>query len=122
MRISSAGLLLLLAACSQEAADETATAQAGDSDDLIECAVAGATAFARDCVVEQSEADGASILIVRHPDGGFRRFEVTIDGTGLAAADGAQAANVAMREGGIEVAVGTDRYRFPATIADIDAE
>ena len=119
MRISSAGLILLLAACSQEVADETA--QAADPDDLIECAVAGATAFARDCLVEQSEVDGAPILVVRHPDGGFRRFEVTSDGTGVATADGAQPAEVTLREDGIEVAVGTDRYRFPATIADDEA-
>jgi hypothetical protein len=118
MRISSTGLLLLLAACSQETADEIATV---DEDDMIECAVAGVAAFTRDCLVEQSEVDGAPILTVRHPDGGFRRFEVTSDGTGVATADGAQPATVTMREGGIEVAVGTDRYRFPATIADVDA-
>jgi len=36
----------------------------------------------------------------------------------VATADGAQAAAVTLRADGIEVAVGTDRYRFPATIAD----
>ena len=61
------------------------------------------------------------ILVVRHPDGGFRRFEVMRDGTGLAAADGAERAVVSLHEQGIEVAVGTDRYRFPARIMDDDA-
>ena len=117
MRISSAGLLLLLAGCSQEPTESPAAA---DPDNLIECALAGAPAFARDCGVEQSQAEGATVLVVRHPDGGFRRFEVTADGTGVATADGAQPALVSLREGGIEVAVGTDRYRFPARIAGND--
>ena len=104
---------MLLAACSQGAGE----APAADPDDLIECAVGGASGFARRCAVEQARVDGATVLTVRHPDGGFRRFEVMIDGTGVATADGAQAARIALREGGIEVVVGTDRYRFPATIA-----
>jgi len=116
-RISSLGAaLLLLAACSQEATETPPV----DPDNLIECALAGAAAFARECEVEESRAEGAAVLVVRHPDGGFRRFEVTGDGTGLATADGAQPAQVTLREDGIEVAVGTDRYRFPATIADDD--
>ena len=117
-RTSSAAILLLLAAC--DAPDAAGAPQAANPENLIECAVKGAADFARECLVEESRAEGATILVVRHPDGGFRRFEVTSDGTGLAAADGAQAAQVSMREGGIEVAVGTDRYRFPATIADHD--
>ena len=116
MRISSAGILLVLAACAQETPEALTT----DPDNLIECAVAGAPAFARDCVVEESRVEGETILVVRHPDGGFRRFEVTADGTGVATADGAQPAEVTLRQDGIEVAVGTDRYRFPATIADDD--
>ena len=115
MRISSTASLLLLAACSSDVSEASA-----DPVDLIECALAGAAAFARDCPVERSQEDGQAILIVRHPDGGFRRFEITSDGTGMATADGAQAALVSLREGGVEVAVGTDRYRFPATIAGDD--
>ena len=117
-RTSSAAILLLLAAC--DAPDAAGAPQAADPDDLIECAVNGAETFARDCVVERTPGDEGLILTVRHPDGGFRRFEVTDDGTGVVTADGAQAAEVSLREDGIEVAVGTDRYRFPATIADDD--
>ena len=115
MRTSSAAILLLLAAC--DAPDAAGAPQAADPENLIECAVAGSSAFARDCVVERSRVDGAPILVVRHPDGSFRRFEVTSDGTGVATADGSQPARITPREGEIEVAVGTDRYRFPATIA-----
>ena len=117
-RTSSAAILLLLAAC--DAPDAAGAPQTADPDDLIECAVGGAADFARECLVERTPGDEGLILTVRHPDGGFRRFEVTDDGTGVATADGAQAAQVSMREGGIEVAVGTDRYRFPATVADDD--
>lgn len=120
MRISSAGILLLLAACSQGATEGTAAAADEDFDDRIACAVAGAATFARACQVERTEVDGAPILVVRHPDGRFRRFEVMSDGTGLAAADGAQRAQVSLGEDGIEVTVGNDRYRFPATIAGHD--
>ena len=110
----AAGLALLpLAACSPGAADTPPP----DPDSLIECALAGASTFARDCAVERSQGEGGLVLIVRHPDGGFRRFEVLTDGRGLASADGADQAQIAVHGAGIEVAVGADRYRFPATIA-----
>jgi hypothetical protein len=113
MRISSALVLLLLAACERETANVSATADAPD-DSLIECALAGGGEFVRNCAVEQVRSGGELVLVVRHPDGGFRRFDVLTDGKGLAAADGAQTAQVTLREGGIEVTVGDDRYRFPA--------
>jgi hypothetical protein len=117
MRISSAAALLLpLAACSSEAS----VAPSADPDDLIECALAGAAAFARDCAVERNVEEGSLYLVVRHPDGGFRRFEVLRDGRALASADGADQAQIELRGEGIEVAVGADRYRFPATIAGDD--
>ena len=78
MRTSSAGALLLLAACTG-ATEETAAADA-DDDSLIECAVSGAAVFARACRVEQSRVEGELVLVVRHPDGGFRRFDVTANG------------------------------------------
>jgi hypothetical protein len=65
MRTSSAGLLLLLAACSQESAEKPAVAAAED-DNRIECALAGAAEFKRECLVEDRkrgrghQPDGAS--------------------------------------------------------------
>ena len=103
----------MLAACSSDASEVPPP----DPDDLIECALGGVVAFARDCAVERSREEGALFLVVRHPDGGFRRFEVLTDGQGLAAADGADKAQIAVHGDGIEVAVGADRYRFPARIA-----
>ena len=111
LRISSAApLLLLLGACSAD------VGAAEGEDEFIACALGGATEFAHDCAVERSEQDGTLFLVVRHPDGAFRRFEVLPDGRGVAAADGAEPAQVSAIEDGIEVAVGSDRYRFPATI------
>ena len=54
------------------------------------------------------------MVIVRHPDGGFRRFVLIDGGTRIATADGVAEVQ-AMRVGpDLEVTVGQDRYRFPA--------
>jgi|SRR5687768_5085603 hypothetical protein len=116
MRTFSAAALIMLAACTQDA-----TGTPPDDENLVECALSGSTAFARDCAVERWRDGNGAFLVVRHPDGGFRRFQVLEDG-GLTTADGAEAARVAPREGGIEVAVAADRYRLPATITDHDGE
>ena len=114
-RISSAALLAL-AGCG--AAQE---APSPDPDSLIECAI-DSTAFARECTVERHVTGGALTLVVRHPDGGFRRFDVLTDGRGVATADGADLALVRLADGGIEVSVGEDRYRLPATVSGDDGE
>ena len=111
-----AGVVLALAGCSAPSSQ----AEPAHRATLVECAVGGAATFALDCQVERSEQDGAPILVVRHPDGGFRRFVVIGGGTRLATADGAEAAEVTPRDDGIEVAVGTDRYRFPLAMTGDD--
>ena len=110
MRTSSLVAATLLAGCSAEQAPKQA-----EGAEHIACALAGAREFAPNCAVERSLADGTLTLVVRHPDGGFRRFEVLKDGRGLAAADGAEIAATALAGDMLEVSVGTDRYRFPAT-------
>jgi hypothetical protein len=55
--------------------------------------------------------------VVRKPDGGFRRLRVTDDGRGVAAADGAEAAQVTIiADDRIEVAIGGDVFRLPASV------
>ena len=94
----------------------TAAAQAA-ADDRIECAIDGA-AFARACTVERSPGPEGLVLTVHAPAGSFRRLRVTKDGRGVVAADGAEPAKVAvLGPGRIEVAIGGDRYRLPATVA-----
>ena len=54
--------------------------------------------------------------MVRHPDGGFRRFRIADDRAGMVAIDGADEAVNADSSASpvLEVTVGADRYRFPA--------
>ena len=125
MRISSAFFVALsLAACNRPASDPGSLTNALDraqpaasSDDRIECAHANAAGFTRDCTVERTDSADGLILTVRHADNGFHRLLVVKDGRGVIAADGAEAAKVAvLSDGRIEVAIGGDRYRLPATV------
>jgi hypothetical protein len=106
---TAGGPLLLLAACSQ-----TTDGPQADADGAIGCALSGATAFTRDCWIERAGTAALPMLIVRHPDGGFRRFEVISGRQGLASADGADIVRMSQADDGLEVSIGTDRYRFPA--------
>lgn len=114
-------LLLLFAACGDagtatEEALDAAEADAADAG-LIECAPAGSAQFARDCTLEKVASEEGLILVVRSPDGGFRRLLVTSDGRGVVAADGAEPAIVSViGDNRIEVRMGEDRFRLPATI------
>jgi hypothetical protein len=110
--------LLSLAACGdpKSSADQReAAAPAGA--EKIDCAVNGAIGFERVCVVERSTGADGLVLTVRHPSGGFRRLQVTRDGRGIIPADGAESAVVRILDDAhIEVAIGSDRYKLPATI------
>ena len=115
----AAAALLLLAACGEaDAPDEQgAAAPASAAQDRLECAVGGSTAFERACTVERSEGPEGLTLTLRAPDGSFRRLLVATDGRGVVAADGAEPAAVTPLSGNrIEVAIGGDRYRLPATV------
>lgn len=81
----------------------------------IECALEGAKLFDRTCTIEEMTGADGTILIVGKPAVGYRRLQITTDGRGVIAADGSQAATVAIiGDGMIEVAIGADRYRLPA--------
>jgi len=118
MRISetliAAGALAILAGCSGETKPH-AMAEADDS--RVACALGSETEFAEKCDVERVQNGEKRELVLRHPDGGFRRFEIVTDGRGLIAADGAEQAVVTpLADGRIQLSVGDDRYRIPATI------
>ena len=130
MRISdrrlAAGASLLLAACSDPAAvtantqvlaqAEAEQARAAEDDGRVLCA-RGAAPLRRTCTVEREQGDKGPVLVVRHDDGGFHRLLVTRDGRGVVAADGAEPARITIPEpGSIDVAIGGDTYRLPATI------
>lgn len=124
MRLSWLAVPLLLSACQsgEEAPQEEAPAESKQADvppggDTIECAIAGGQWFLPECNVQRvKQEDGALTLVVRHPDGGFRRFLVLTDGRGLATADGSEEAVSEVVDGRLDVSVGQDRYRFPATV------
>ena len=86
-------------------------------DDRIECRIGAARLFDRFCTVEVEETEEGRVLTVRKPDGGFRRLLVAEDGRGVVAADGAEEAEVAIvDENLIEVEIGGDTFRLPATV------
>ena len=90
---------LLLAGCGEEPNNEAVP---------IDCAT-GDAPHARDCTVERA----GEVLILRKPDGGFRRLRVSADG--IEAADGAEPARVAaLEDGRTEIAIGRDVFLLPA--------
>ncbi len=124
-QISKACLIagaLMVSACGQSDADKpknqaTNAAKENILDGKVECALAGSATYTRNCQTERVTSDKGQMLIIRHPDGGFRRFMVLTDGRGLSPADGFDKTDIAILEGGfIEVSSGDDKYRLPAEI------
>lgn len=128
MRIfSSCSALLLVSACGMPdngvlaEAEESAASQAAD-DGRIECAINGDSNFTRGCLTERLSGENGVTMVVRHPDGGFRRFKVLTDGRGLEAADGAEKATIEIVEDDkILVSVGSDKYLMSARMKTADA-
>jgi hypothetical protein len=97
-------------------AEQTASQEAA-LDGKIECALAGVTTFARMCTTERISGQQGQLLVIRHPDGGFRRFNILTDGRGLSAADGFDETRITvLADGMIELKSGDDLYRLPAQI------
>lgn len=92
--------------------------QAVDGARKIDCALGAGAQFGRDCLVEKVAGEEGPEFVVRHPDGGFRRFRIAPDRSGMIALDGADTAVNELvgspRE--LQVTVGADRYRFPADV------
>ncbi len=110
-------LTLALAGCDQSSpgvGQTTADASKGAS---VPCALAGASSFGAACTVERMNSADGLVLVMHHPDGGFRRLLVATDGRGVMAADGSDQASITVVDPGtIEVGIGGDRYRLPATV------
>jgi hypothetical protein len=132
MPISKAILPLILclgvAACGGNDAEtledvEASADEAAALDGKIECALAGSTSFERTCTTERIAGADGELLVIRHADGGFRRFRILTDGRGLAPADGFDETKISLIENGmIEVSSGDDKYRLPAQIKGQDAK
>ena len=103
---------LLAASCGDPGSEELAEAS-----ERVECATDGAAEFERACSVDRTVGGEGLVLTIRSPSGSFRRLLVTKDGRGVVAADGAEQALVTpLGPDRIEVTVGADRYRLPATV------
>ncbi len=87
---------------------------ADDGSEALTCAVGPGSEFGPDCRVERVAVDGKPQIVVRHPDGSFRRFTVLPGEAGLAVADGADGAVQTLDRDVLTVIVAGDRYRFPA--------
>ena len=116
------GATLLLAACNKTDQKSLAQAEKAADDEAlndgkIECALAGGKNFTRVCETERISGPAGQILVIRNPNGGFRRFKVLTDGRGLAAAEGADPTSIKiLNTGEIELSSGDDLYRLPAQI------
>jgi hypothetical protein len=118
MRTSSLALLLPLAACGQgkQEAARAAEQRKVEAAPTFFCAQGQAELVAQ-CTVDREQTAAGLVLTLRHPDGHFRRLLVMKDGRGVIAADGAEPATVTPTDADqIDVTIGDDRYRLPATI------
>ncbi|MDB5697290.1 MAG: hypothetical protein JWN69_94 [Alphaproteobacteria bacterium] len=110
---------VLLAACGDSKAPGSGATQpsAVKGEGVIACATGDSRQWERACTIETMRGADGTTLVLRAPDGGFRRLVIARDGRGVVAADGAEQAVVTPAgEGLIEVAIGNDRYRLPATV------
>ena len=126
-RLAAAAIVALLPGGCGRPADRTAdtrvlarveaNARADAEDDGRILCAHGEAALSRVCTIDQLQDERGLVLTLRHPDGGFHRLLVTRDGRGVVAADGAEPAHVAvLGQDSIEVTIGSDRYRLPATV------
>ena len=119
--IASLGLALSACGSDPEAdllAAEGETAEEAALQGKVECALAGNTEFNRNCTTERVSGPEGQMLVVRHPDGGFRRFKILTDGRGLLPADGIDPdfKIKVLPNDMIEVHSVDDTYRLPAAI------
>ena len=123
LMILIASLSLAMTACGSDSeadllAAEGETAEEAALQGKVECALAGSTDFNRNCTTERVSGAEGQMLVVRHPDGGFRRFKILTDGRGLLPADGIDPdfKIKVLANGMIEVKSVDDTYRLPAAI------
>ena len=118
MTFSQRSLWVLLVASLGLGACEVSPEIASEGGSTISCALGGATDFTGECRLVEVGDGSANYLIMRHPDGGFRRLARAETVSGLAEFDGAQEAE-SWREGdAVVLAIGEDRYRWCQPVRD----
>ncbi|MBP8232444.1 MAG: hypothetical protein KAY22_09075 [Rhizorhabdus sp.] len=83
----------------------------------VECRPVGGAPLEAACTIERMKSEDGTVLVVRSPDGGFRRLLLVRDGRGVVAADGAEPVVVGPAgPSHISVTVGGMQYRLPARV------
>jgi hypothetical protein len=120
MGLISAAVFVLSACGDKTSLEEVENSAAKDAalEGKIECALAGKLEFARVCTAERVTGPEGQMVVLRNPDGGFRRFTILGGGKGLEPADGFDDSFAIKLIGQdmIEVKSGDDIYRLPAAI------
>lgn len=102
-RISSAALLLLLAACTTES-----PAPEGS---MIDCAIGPGANYSKVCTLERADE---SEFLIHSPNGGFRRLLFDPASGDFGAVDGADTLTIITQDELLaEFEIGGDRYRIP---------
>jgi hypothetical protein len=114
-RLSVLALAGLLSACNSAGGDGM-VAGAQEEAQPVACRLDSGQSFADKCSAEwRDEGGDVRILILHHPDGGFRRLLVARDGKRVNVADGSETLAVATIPNGlVELSVGDRAYRLPA--------
>ena len=106
-----------MAACSAKGEQGEGAARASASASVaavtVSCALHGAADYKDRCTVEHSASGGKNFILLRHPDGGFRRLEELEAGKRYKTIDGADEAVVEANGSDLELTVGDDHYLFP---------
>ena len=81
--------------------------------DTVECAIGAGAGFADVCTLEWANGVEGGEFLIHHPEGGFRRFAVNEDASGVTALDGAEVAVMgAATDGQWQFSVSGDQYRM----------
>lgn len=107
--------LPLLAGCGDDEAEIAAAQDAALVGNKIECALNGAETFSENCATERVSSENDTILMIRHSDGGFKRFRILTDGRGLEVAEGFDDSFIEIiDENYILLTSGNDKYKLKA--------
>lgn len=105
---SGAFLAVSLTACE-------ATQSPEPEGEALDCAIGAGAEFANVCTLEWVGEEWGQEFLIHHPGGGFRRFVLNEDASGVTVKDGAEDVEmVDPSQGGFwQFSVGGDRYLIP---------
>lgn len=109
MRIFDRAALILLAGSLSACGSVTDSAPSG-KEQRISCRIGVDAAFAEKCSVEWQDDEN---FLIRHDDGGFRRFMLSADGMTISVADGAEKLTIeSEKNGAVSMTIGDEAYRI----------